>query len=115
MGCPNPEPPVTFEPSVTSIPARKLHWPVFLIALLLPPILTLAAAQAGWKDFPVWFPFFGGGLAGLICGILLGRRLGKTTTAVVLLSILFVIVFAALSFALCFGGCLLGNYQLNLH
>lgn len=113
MNTPTTEPPVAFEPPPS--PPPKLHWPVLLGALLLPPILTLVTAQAGWKDFPVWFPFIGSALAGLVCGILLGRRLGKTTTAVVLLSILFVIVFAALSFALCFGGCLVGGYQFNLH
>lgn len=109
----NTEPPLAFEPP--SVPARKLHWPWFTLALLLPPIVTFAAAAAGWEDFPVACPFIGGGIAGLVCGILLGRRLGKTTQGIVLLSVLFVIVFAALSFALCFGGCLAGNFNMNMH
>jgi hypothetical protein len=107
------EPPVAFTP--TDTPARKFHWPVFLVALLLPPILTLATAQAGWKDFPVACALFGSGLGGIICGVLLGLRIGKTTTAIVLFSLLFTTVFICVCFALCFGGCLLGNYQLNLH
>lgn len=113
MNIPNPEPPIAFEPIPT--PARKLHWPWFTIALLLPAALTFATAAAGSQDAPVACAFIGAGLSGLVCGILLGRRLGKATGTVILLCVLFVVLFAVLSFALCFGGCMMGNYQVNLH
>jgi hypothetical protein len=104
-----------FSTAVPPVMKRRLHWPLFIVALLLPPVLTLLTAHAGWQNFPVACPFIGGGAAGIVCGILLGRRLGRTTQAVVILSIVFSLVFAAVCFALCFGGCLLGNYNLNIH
>lgn len=113
MNSPNPEPPVAFEPIPTA--SRKLHWPWFTLALLLPAVLTFATAAAGAKDAPVACAFIGACLSGLVCGILLGRRLGKTTGVVILLSVIFVCIFAVLSFALCFGGCIAGNYQINIH
>ena len=112
MNAPDPAPPPIGPSPVT--PNRSLHWPWFLLALLLPPILTFATAMAGWKNVPVVCPFIGGGLAGLVCGVLLGRLLGKTAQSVVLLSLLFVCVFGALSFGLCFVGCLAGNYNLDM-
>jgi FtsH-binding integral membrane protein len=108
-----PEPPVAFAPP--PLPARKLHWPWFTAALLLPAILTYATTMSGSQDAPIACALFGAGLSGLVCGILLGRRIGKSPGAVVGLSILFIGIFAVASFALCFGGCIAGNYQLNMH
>jgi FtsH-binding integral membrane protein len=110
-----PEPPVAFEPPPQS--ARKLHWPWFTAALLLPAVLTFATAMAegGGKNTPVACAFFGAVLSGLVCGILLGRRVAKSPGTAVIWSIVFICVFAVLSFALCFGGCIAGNYQMNLH
>lgn len=93
---------------------RRLHWPWFGAAFLLPAVLTFGTAAAGMKDAPVACAFVGAGLSGLVCGILLGRRLGRTTAAMVILSIVFIGLFAVASFALCFGGCMAGNYQLDM-
>ena len=106
------EPPVAFEPPHK--PARKLYWPWFTLALLLPAIITFATAAARCKDAPVACAFIGAGLSGLVCGILLGRRLTTNPGVAVVLSIVFICVFAVVSFALCFGGCMAGNYQLDM-
>jgi hypothetical protein len=112
MNHPDTNPPTFVETACGTVP--KLHWPLFVAALLLPPMLTFASAMAGWKNFPVACPFVGGGLAGLVCGILLGRRVGRTPQARIVLSIVFILAFATLSFGLCFGGCLAGNYQMDM-
>lgn len=112
MNTPNLEPPVMLEPSQP--PVRKLHWPWFVAALLLPAVLTFGTAVAGMKDAPVACAFIGAGVSGLVCGILLGRRLGRTSAAVVILALVFICTFAVASFALCFGGCMAGNYQLDM-
>jgi len=106
MAAPSSEPPVTFEPSVTSIPARKLHWPVFLVALLLPPVLTMLAVMSDRPgDAPALIAMGGSPVAGLVCGWLLARRVTQTTTGLVLATLGFTVLFGAVIFSLCFAGC----------
>ena len=107
---PAPRPPVAFDPPQS--PARKLHWPWFMLALLLPAVLTFtAAATKATGDTSAFCALFGSGASGLICGVLLGRKLGRSTGMMIVLSLVFIVVFAVVSFALCFGGCLAGNYK----
>jgi hypothetical protein len=97
------------------VPARApFLWPLFLAAVLVPPLLT---ALAAWMDHrgaaaPAMM-FLGGAAGGITAGVMLGCRLGKTSTTKVLLSLLFSGVMTVAVVSMSGIGCSLGNYKLD--
>lgn len=77
-----------------------------MLALLLPPVLTMLAVMSDRPgDAPAFIAMGGSPVAGLLCGWLLARRLTQTTTGLVLATLGFGVLFGAVIFSLCFAGC----------
>ncbi len=92
-----------------SVQPRKLHWPWFTLALVLPPVLTMLAITSEQRgDTAAFTAMWGSPVGGLICGWLLARRVTRTTTGRVLATLGFTVLFGAVIFCLCFAGCLAG-------
>lgn len=90
-------------------PPRRLNWLWFMVALLLPPVVTMLVMMSGKPGDASAFVAFGGSpMGGLVCGLLLARRVTRTTTGRVLATLGFTVLFGAVIFCLCFAGCLVG-------
>lgn len=114
----NPPSPPDIDPAVPAAPAeparRPFLWPVFLAAVLVPPVLTSVAAMMDHRGAAApALMFLGGAAGGLVSGILLGCRVGKTTTTKAILSVVFCGLMTVAVISMCGFGCALGNYRLD--
>lgn len=86
---------------------------MFLVALLLPAVLTLLTAKS--DDLWPFFTFALGGVTAIYCGFWTARLACRTTIARVLVGLIFSAGFYVVSFFLCCAGCTLGGASLNIH
>jgi hypothetical protein len=115
--------PLAAAESPGQLPPVKIKWLWFWIALMAPPVLTLASAyfmrvagpgSASNESLSPAIALLGGGAGGLTCGILLGLRLGKTSAARAGIAVLLAGVMIVVSVMLCFFGCSLGGYHFDI-
>jgi hypothetical protein len=109
---PSEQGPPVLPPPIPKKP--KMHWGWFLLALFLPTVLTVLAAQAKSQDVAPPLAVIGGGISGLVGGSLLAIRVGKTPEARIGLGIAFAIVLSVACVTMNCVGCLAGGYKFNV-
>ncbi len=96
-----------------SRPRRTGSWLLFVLALLLPAVLTLLTARS--QDLWPFFTFVLGGASAIYCGFWTASLVCRTSVGRVLVGLVFSAGFYVVSFFLCCAGCTLGGASLNIH
>lgn len=102
------------------LPPVKIKWSWLLVALLLPPLLTMlsatmmhsfSAVDSSNEGVSPFIGLIGGAIGGTVCGVMLGIKLGRTTGGRIGLSIIFTGILVVACITLCLVGCSVGGYR----
>lgn len=95
----------------------KFQWPIFLCALLMPPVLTLLSAALHQSPNDNVSPMLGmvaGIIGGIICGVMLGFKSSRNIFVRISLSIVMSAIMVVVCIVLCCFGCTAGGYKLEM-